>query len=93
MQNDTNYPNEYPDSTVVMLELIWGEGFMSPGGESHVHADHLPHAVIIDCTADQGVADRYAGWLERGIHIVTPNKKAFSATQAYYEELRAAAAG
>jgi len=56
--------------------------------ESHVHADHLPHAVIIDCTADQGVADRYAGWLERGIHIVTPNKKAFSGTQEYYETLR-----
>ena len=49
--------------------------------ESHVHADHLPHAVIIDCTADQAVADRYAGWLERGIHIVTPNKKAFSGQQ------------
>ncbi len=59
--------------------------------ENHVHADHLPHAVIIDCTADQGVADRYAGWLERGIHVVTPNKKAFSGTQADYEALRASA--
>ena len=55
--------------------------------ESHVHPDHLPHAVIIDCTADQGIADRYAGWLERGIHIVTPNKKAFSGDQSYYEAL------
>ena len=59
--------------------------------ENHVHADHLPHAVIIDCTADQGVADRYAGWLERGIHVVTPNKRAFSGTQADYEALRASA--
>ena len=59
--------------------------------ENHVHADHLPHAVVIDCTADQGVADRYAGWLERGIHVVTPNKRAFSGTQADYEELRASA--
>jgi len=55
--------------------------------ESHVHPDHLPHAVIIDCTADQAVADRYAGWLERGIHIVTPNKKAFSGDRSYYEAL------
>jgi aspartokinase/homoserine dehydrogenase 1 len=55
--------------------------------ESHVHPDHLPHAVIIDCTADQEIADRYAGWLERGIHIVTPNKKAFSGDQSYYEAL------
>jgi aspartokinase/homoserine dehydrogenase 1 len=55
--------------------------------ESHVHADHLPHTVIIDCTADQGIADRYTGWLERGINVVTPNKKAFSGGQAYYEAL------
>jgi aspartokinase/homoserine dehydrogenase 1 len=55
--------------------------------ESHVHADHLPHAVIIDCTADQAIADRYAGWLQRGIHIVTPNKKAFSGNQSGYAAL------
>jgi len=55
--------------------------------ESHVHADHLPHAVIIDCTADQAIADRYAGWLQRGIHIVTPNKKAFSGIQSDYAAL------
>ncbi len=55
--------------------------------ESHVHADHLPHAVIIDCTADQAIADRYTGWLQRGIHIVTPNKKAFSGDQSYYAAL------
>ena len=55
--------------------------------ESHVHADHLPHAVIIDCTADQAIADRYAGWLQRGIHIVTPNKKAFSGDQSDYAAL------
>ena len=54
---------------------------------NHVHADHLPHAVIIDCTADQAIADRYAGWLERGIHIVTPNKKAFSGDQSDYAAL------
>ena len=55
--------------------------------ESHVHADHLPHAIIIDCTADQAIADRYAGWLQRGIHIVTPNKKAFSGDQSDYAAL------
>jgi len=59
--------------------------------ESHIHPDHLPHAVIVDCTADQGIADRYAGWLARGIHIVTPNKKAFSGDQAYYESLAGSA--
>ena len=59
--------------------------------EDHVHADHLPHAVIIDCTADESVARRYAGWLARGIHVITPNKKAFSGSQDYYESLRESA--
>jgi SAM-dependent methyltransferase len=31
-----DHENEYPDSTVAMLELVWGEGFMAPGGEPHV---------------------------------------------------------
>ncbi len=60
--------------------------------ERHVHADHLPHAVIIDCTADEDIAGRYAGWLARGINVVTPNKKAFSGAQAYYDTLRQSAA-
>jgi aspartokinase/homoserine dehydrogenase 1 len=59
--------------------------------ESHINPDHLPHAVIIDCTAEQEIADRYAGWLARGIHIVTPNKKAFSGDQAYYQSLAGSA--
>jgi len=59
--------------------------------ERHVHPDHIPHAVIIDCTASDDVADRYAGWLERGIHIVTPNKKAFSGDMQRYRRIKAAA--
>ncbi|MDJ0939631.1 MAG: bifunctional aspartate kinase/homoserine dehydrogenase I [Woeseiaceae bacterium] len=55
--------------------------------ERHVNPDHLPHAVIIDCTASDDVAARYAGWLERGIHVITPNKKAFSGPYDYYERL------
>jgi bifunctional aspartokinase / homoserine dehydrogenase 1 len=55
----------------------------------HVHADHLPHTVLIDCTANQEIALRYADWLRRGIHVITPNKKANTATLAYYDELRA----
>ena len=54
----------------------------------HVHADQFPHAVIIDCSASAEVASRYAHWLSEGIHIVTPNKKANSASYEYYERLR-----
>jgi aspartokinase/homoserine dehydrogenase 1 len=57
--------------------------------EHHVNPDHLPHAVIIDCTAEQSIAARYAGWLERGIHVITPNKKAGSGPIADFEILMA----
>jgi aspartokinase/homoserine dehydrogenase 1 len=56
--------------------------------EHHINADHLPHAAIIDCTASRDVARRYAGWLQRGIHVITPNKKAFSDEASYYAEVR-----
>jgi len=55
---------------------------------AHIQADYLPHAVLIDCTAEQGVADRYAGWLQRGIHVITPNKRAHSGPISYYQELK-----
>jgi bifunctional aspartokinase / homoserine dehydrogenase 1 len=57
---------------------------------SHVQTDYLPHTVIIDCTADEGIARHYADWLRRGIHVVTPNKKANSGAFADYQELHAA---
>jgi aspartokinase/homoserine dehydrogenase 1 len=53
----------------------------------HVQADHIPHAVIVDCTASEGVAARYADWLARGIHVVTPNKRANSGPLAAYRRL------
>src|SRR5512140_902456 len=54
----------------------------------HVHADHFPHAVIIDCSASSEVAKHYARWLSAGIHIVTPNKKANSASFDEYERVK-----
>ena len=56
----------------------------------HVHVDYLPHAVVIDCSADARIAQHYAAWLAAGIHVVTPNKKANSGELAYYETLKAA---
>jgi len=56
--------------------------------EDHVNAEHLPHAVIVDCTASDEVSGRYTGWFEAGIHVVTANKKAQSGPLAYYEQLR-----
>jgi aspartokinase/homoserine dehydrogenase 1 len=55
---------------------------------NHVQADYVPHSVVIDCTASTAVADQYRDWLARGIHIVTPNKKANSGTLPYYRSLQ-----
>lgn len=54
----------------------------------HVHAEHLPHAVIVDCSASDAVADRYADWLRAGIHVITPNKHAGSGSIARYRSLQ-----
>jgi aspartokinase/homoserine dehydrogenase 1 len=59
--------------------------------ERHVNAEHLPHAAIVDCTASDEIAGRYPGWLRDGIHVVTPNKKAFSGDQRAYAALRESA--
>lgn len=57
----------------------------------HVHAEHLPHAVIIDCSASSAVADHYAEWLAAGIHILTPNKQAGGGPLLRYRAIQAAA--
>ena len=54
----------------------------------HIRTDYLPHAVMIDCTASQSVADRYKDWLGRGIHVITPNKRAHSGPIETYRELK-----
>ena len=50
--------------------------------------DHLPHAVLIDCTASAAIAGRYGEWLARGIHVITPNKHAGSGNLNHYRKLR-----
>ncbi len=76
----------------------WKENFESSAIDAdldafaaHLKPDHLPHAVIIDCTASEQVASKYADWLSRGVHIITPNKKAFSSAYSQYQALQAAA--
>ena len=58
---------------------------------AHVHAAHLPHAVIIDCSANPDVAERYADWLASGIHVITPNKQAGSGPIERYRRIKRAA--
>jgi aspartokinase/homoserine dehydrogenase 1 len=60
---------------------------------AQVNDDHWPHAVIIDCSASDAVAERYADWLAQGIHVVTPNKRAGSGPVARYAAIRQRLAG
>ncbi|HSX64507.1 MAG TPA: bifunctional aspartate kinase/homoserine dehydrogenase I [Pseudoxanthomonas sp.] len=58
---------------------------------AHLTSAHLPHAVIVDCSASPQVAERYADWLAAGIHVVTPNKQAGAGPMQRLEAIRAAA--
>jgi aspartokinase/homoserine dehydrogenase 1 len=58
---------------------------------NHVQTEYLPHSVIIDCSASQAVADRYADWLARGIHVITPNKRAHSGAMSTYIKIKESA--
>lgn len=57
----------------------------------HIQADHLPHAVLIDCTSSEDVTAHYATWMAAGLHLVTPNKKGNAGTMASYEDVHATA--
>ena len=78
----------------------WAEQ-LATGGEAldmekfadHCQADYIPHTVIIDCTASAAVGANYQAWLGRGIHVVTPNKKANSGPMPYYRALQEARRG
>lgn len=55
----------------------------------HVHENHFfPNTVLIDCTADSNIANHYCDWLLKGIHVITPNKKANSGPLDRYLKLR-----
>ena len=69
---------------------LYGEPLDLGRFAAHVAADHLPHRVMIDCTADAGIASRYAAWFTAGLHIVTPNKKANSAGFDEYSRMQQA---
>lgn len=58
---------------------------------NHVHASHLPHAVIIDATASAELPRHYETWISRGINIITPNKKSNAGPFDSYRSLREAA--
>lgn len=53
-----------------------------------VRADNA--VVFVDNTASVSVAETYPALLRAGVHVVTPNKKAFSGSQTLYDQIVAA---
>ncbi|RIA85329.1 hypothetical protein C1645_715103 [Glomus cerebriforme] len=45
-------------------------------------------SVVIDNTSSQEIANSYPLFIEKGLHIVTPNKKAFSSDLNLYKEIK-----
>ena len=43
--------------------------------------------VIVDCTATDSLGPFYPQWMQQGISVVTPNKKAFSGDQALFQKV------
>ena len=80
-EHDANWRERWSEAVAVDLDAF----------VDHVHATHLPHAVIIDCSANPDVAERYAQWLESGIHVITPNKQAGSGPIERYHRIKRAA--
>jgi aspartokinase/homoserine dehydrogenase 1 len=54
----------------------------------HIKTPYTPHAVIIEATADENIINHYESWLKKGLHLITPNKKANTKSQAFYDNLR-----
>jgi len=54
---------------------------------SHINSEYIPHRVIIDCTTSDGIPLNYLDWVKKGIHIITPNKKAGTLPMPQYLEL------
>jgi aspartokinase/homoserine dehydrogenase 1 len=55
---------------------------------SFVSENSLVNPVIVDCTSSDSLADTYVEMLNRGFHVVTPNKKANTKSANYYHQLQ-----
>ena len=54
----------------------------------HLANSYIPNTVIIDATASEVPPALYLQWMQKGIHIITPNKKLGSGPLDQYLALR-----
>lgn len=61
---------------------------LSPNEILDVLSQYAPkRSVFVDCTSSESVAANYPAFLQRGISVVTPNKKAFSGTLGLWKDI------
>ncbi len=53
-------------------------------GDALAHS-YIPNSAIVDCTASDAPAAAYLPWMQKGIHIITPNKKLGSGPMDQYQ--------
>jgi len=70
------------------LSKSQGENYDMQLFTNHIKADHLPHSIIVDCTASETIANSYQQWMNDGMHVVTANKIAHSSNYENYRELK-----
>ncbi|MCG9665272.1 bifunctional aspartate kinase/homoserine dehydrogenase I [Vibrio mediterranei] len=64
------------------------EKFSVAGLAALVQRNHIINPVLVDCTSSEDIANQYTEFLAAGFHVVTPNKKANTASMSYYHQLR-----
>ncbi|KAI9143423.1 homoserine dehydrogenase-domain-containing protein [Paraphysoderma sedebokerense] len=52
------------------------------------HLTTLPNPIVVDCTSSAHIASSYPLFLQNNIHIVTPNKKAFSSEPELFSQIK-----
>ena len=80
----------HPAEAVERLVEMSTPAFDPDAFAAHVRAEHLPHALIVDCSGSEAIARHYPKWLAAGIHVVTPSKHAGSGDWERYVAIREA---
>jgi aspartokinase/homoserine dehydrogenase 1 len=73
----------------------WQSSFSSNATEAnlnafieHIHTPGIPHTVLIDCTQLAEISEKYPSWIQKGIHIISPNRTANAGPLALYKTLQ-----
>lgn len=73
------------------LLLQKGEPFDLEKFVAHINSSFIPNGVVIESTASSALTPHYVSWLEKGLHLISPNKRANSGSYQSYLQIHQAA--